>query len=95
MSVTKRELIEVVNVFGEQIRLLDESIAKIGAGLSALKAILAMLMNPSAPMQVLRQIEELENEFEKLDPSVPARQRVAEIIETAKTWQKHSPSDET
>jgi len=95
MSVTKRELIEVVNVFGEQIRLLDESIAKIGAGLSALKAILAMQMNPSAPLQVLTQIEELENEFVKLDPSVPARQRVAEIIETVKTWQKHTPSQET
>lgn len=95
MSVTKREMIEIVNAFGEQIQLLDASIAKIGAGLSAVKAILAIQMNPSAPMQVLTQIEELENEFVKIDPSVPARQRVVEIIESVKTWQKHCPSQET
>ena len=72
-----------------QFHEVDKSLARIGAAVFALKAILALQINPSAPSQALKMIQDLENEIAKIDPNRSARERTDEVLEMLRLMDKH------
>jgi hypothetical protein len=65
------------------------SIAKLVAGLGAVKAVLAIQMNPSEPKQALERIQHIEESLAKLDPNAAARQQFSDVLEMIRTLEKH------
>jgi hypothetical protein len=91
MSVSEKELGNALQLVAEQFHAVDKSLAKLGTGLFALKAIVALQVNPSAPSQALKMIQEFEDEIAKLDPSRPERDRIDQVLEMLKMIDKHGP----
>jgi|HubBroStandDraft_4_1064222.scaffolds.fasta_scaffold86397_1 hypothetical protein len=89
MAVNEKQLGDALQEIAEQFHAIDKSLAKIAVGLFALKAIVALQVNPSAPSQALKMIQDFENEIAKLDPSRSERERVAEVLEILKLIDKH------
>jgi hypothetical protein len=87
-EVTKKELGDALQLIAEQFHEVDKSVAKIAAAVAALKAVLAIQMNPSAPKQALERIQNLEDTFAKLDPNIAARVKFDEILEIVKLVEK-------
>ena len=88
-NVTKKELGDALQLAAEQMHALEVAVAKLQAGLHAVKAMLAIQMNPSAPRQALEQIQNLEEAIAKRDPSAAAREKVSEVLEMVKIFDKH------
>ncbi len=88
-NVTEKQLGDALQLVAEQMHAIDKSVAKLAAGLFALKAIVALHMSPSAPSQALKMIQDFENEIAKLDPSRSERERVEEVLEMLKMIDKY------
>ncbi len=88
-EITKKEFGDALQLIAEQSHATDKSLAKIAVGLFAVKAILALQINPSAPAQALKMIQEFENEIAKLDPSRPERERTEQVLEMVRLIEKH------
>jgi len=88
-DITRKELGDALQSVAEQFHTTDKSLAKIAAALYAVKVILAYQMNPSSPVQGLKQIEELEIEIAKLDPTRSAREKTEQIFEMLRIIDKH------
>jgi hypothetical protein len=88
-EVTKKELGDAIQLIAEQFHEVDKSLAKIAAAVAALKAVLAVHMNPSAPKQALERIQNIEDSFAKLDPNVAARAKFSEVLEMLNVIEKH------
>jgi hypothetical protein len=76
------------NVAG-QMNALEDAVAKLQAGLLAVKAMLAVQMNPSAPKQALTRIQSIEDTIMKRDPNAAARKEFSEVIEMLNILEKH------
>jgi hypothetical protein len=79
----------ILQDIAEQFHDIDKSLGKIAVGLFALKAIVALQMNPSAPSQALKMIQEFEDEIAKLDQTRPMRERTDEVFGILRLIQKH------
>jgi hypothetical protein len=55
---------------------------------TVLKGILAIQLSPDDPLESAKKLRDLEDIVSKLDPSAPARQQAADVIEAVKLWQK-------
>ena len=89
MSVTEKELGEALQAVAEHLHATDILLAKIGAGLTAVKAVLALQMDPVHPKEALAKIETIESDLAKLDPNASTRQKLGEVIEMIKLVDKH------
>lgn len=89
MSVTEKQLGDALQVMAEHSLAVDTALAKLGAGLSAVKAALAIQMEPKNPKQGLAKIEEIESRIAELDNTAPQRQKAADVIEMIKLMEKH------
>lgn len=89
MAISDKELGDAFQAIAEQLNAIQDSLSKLGAGLVAVKATLAVQMNPSSPLEASQHIDKLEAAFLTLDPNAPARKRVAEVIEMLKMIDKH------
>jgi hypothetical protein len=70
----------------EQFLILERQVAKLRASLLVLKGIVAMDLNPSDPIEAVKQIQALEDRMLNADPNNAARQQTAEILEAVKLW---------
>lgn len=86
---TRKEVSDALRTVAEQLNAVSESLAQLGAGLSAVKAALAREMNSADPALALKQIQTLEENFLQLDPNAAARKKFAEAIELLKVIEKH------
>jgi hypothetical protein len=89
MSVTEKELGDALQAIAEHSLAVDNALAKLGVGLTALKAALAVQMNPSDPTRALAQIDKIESSLAALDKTAPARQQAADVIEMVKLAERH------
>jgi hypothetical protein len=89
MTTPNEELGKALQTIAEQSNEIHESISRLGAGLTAVKATLAIAMDPANPKQASDQIQKLEETFSKLDPNAAARKRLSEAIEMLKMIDKH------
>jgi hypothetical protein len=89
MSPTEKELGDALQAVVEQSHALEGAVAKLQAGLFAVKAALALQINPSAPEQALKRIQDMEQSFAERDPSAAARKQVSEVLEMLKIFEKH------
>jgi hypothetical protein len=88
-DLTRKELGDALQTIAEQFQAVDKSLAKIAVGFMALKGFVARQANPSAPKEALAQIQELEAELEKRDPTRAVREKTDEVIEVLKMIEKH------
>jgi hypothetical protein len=88
-NVTDKQLADALQLVAEHMLAVDNALAKLGAGLTAVKATLAIQMNPVDPKQALAQIDKIEGSLAALDKTAPARQQVADVIEMVKAVEKH------
>ena len=88
-DTTKKIVGDSLQDLAEQFHAIDKSLAKLAVGLLALKATLAVQMNPSSPVQGLKQIEALEFEIAKLDPTRSVRERTEQSLEILRLVEKH------
>jgi hypothetical protein len=89
MSVSEKELGGALQLVAEHLLAVDNTLAQLGAGVRAVKAILAIQMNPADPKQALASIEKIESSLAAFDPTAPARQQAADVIEAVKLFEKH------
>jgi hypothetical protein len=89
MSVNEEQFGEALQLVAEQVHALEEALIKLQAGLHAVKGMLALQMNPSAPKQALERIQNLEDAIVKRDPSAAARKQFSEVLEMLKLLDKH------
>jgi hypothetical protein len=89
MSASEKELGDALQTIAEHMLAVDNALAKLGVGLTAVKAVLAIQINPTDPKQGLARIEEIESTLASLDKTTPARQQAADMIEAVKLWEKH------
>jgi hypothetical protein len=89
MPISDKELGETLQAIAEHLLALDNTLARLGAGLTAVKAVLAIQMNPADPKQALESLNEIESRLAALDKTAPARQQAADVIEAVKLWEKH------
>jgi len=87
--VTKKELSDALRLFGEQGHALDSALARFATELTALKAILALLLNPDNPKRGLERIEEFRETLAKHDPNAEARKQIDEVLEMLELIDKH------
>jgi hypothetical protein len=87
--VSQKEIADALQSVAEQLNAIDGSLARLGAGLAAVKMVVAIQLNPSDPKQALERIQKLEENFLKLDPSAAARKKFSEVIEIVKMIEKH------
>jgi hypothetical protein len=73
----------------EQFLALEKRLSELRSSVTVLKGILAMQLSPDDPLEGAKQLRELEDTVSKLDPTAPARQQAADVIEAVKLWQKH------
>lgn len=92
MPVSVEDLGDALQDLVEQLNRIEGSLAKLGAGLTAVKAVLAIQMNPTHPKQALAQIEKLQAKFLQLAPNASQREKISEAIEILKLLQKHGPA---
>ena len=84
-----KELGITIQQITEQMINFDKALADLRVGLLAVKCLLAVQMNPGDPSVGLEQIQGLEKTLAKLDPTAPARQRVADMFDAVKLLGKH------
>jgi len=89
MSVSEKELGDALQAIAEHLLAIDNALAKLGVGLTAVKAVLAIQMNPNDPKQALARIDKIESSLAALDKTAPARQQAADVIEMVKLAVKH------
>jgi hypothetical protein len=89
MSVSEKQLGDALQLVAEHLLAIDNALAKLGVGLTAVKAVLAVQMNPNDPKQALAQIDKIEGSLGALDKTAPARQQAADVIEMVKLLEKH------
>lgn len=89
MAVNEKQIADSLQKIAEQFHAIDETLAKLGVGLLALKFVVAARLTPGAPIDGLKLIENLEQELAKLDPHAAARQRFSDVIEMLKILEKH------
>jgi hypothetical protein len=89
MGVSKEELGDALQNIAEYMLNVDNQLAKLGAGLTAVKAALAIQMNPTDPKTALAQIQQIEDSLSQIDKTAPARKQAAEVIEILKLVGKH------
>jgi hypothetical protein len=89
MGFSDKELGDALQGIAEQFQAIDKTLAKIAFGLFALKGILALQMDPSAPAKALARIQELESELAKLDPRRSEREKIDEVLEMVRLIEKH------
>jgi hypothetical protein len=87
--MSDKQLGDALQLVAEQFHAVDKSLAKIAASLLALKGFVAIQANPSAPAKALAQIQELENELAKLDPTRSGRERIEQVLEMLRMIDKH------
>lgn len=93
MAVSVEDLGRTLQDIAEHANATDDSLAKLQAGLVAVKALLAMQMNPSHPKQALVQIDKLEQKLSALDAKAGERKKIAEAIEILKLVEKHGTKE--
>ena len=88
MAVSKEELGKALQIVAEQMHQIDERIAKLEAGLLAVKAMLSLQVNPSQPIIGLGRIEDFQQRIAAADPSAPVRKTISDVIEMLKAIEK-------
>lgn len=88
-EISQKEMGEALQSIAEHLHFLGDRLAKLEAGLHAVKGMLALQMNPSAPKHALKRIQDLEASILKRDPNAAARKQVAEVLEMLKIFDKH------
>lgn len=89
MGPTDKELGDALQKIAEQFSAIDNSLANLAVGLLAVKATLALQMDPKMPTRALQQIDKIQSELARLDPNAPARQKFADAIEVIKLVEKY------
>jgi hypothetical protein len=89
VTTLEKETGDSLQNIAERLNALEDSVAKLQAGLLAVKAMLALHMNSSAPKQVLTQLRSLEDTIMKRDPNAAARKEFSEVIEMLNILEKH------
>jgi hypothetical protein len=94
VAVSEKQLGEALQLVAKQMHVVEEHLAQIAAGLLAVKGTLARHMDPSAPAQALKQIQDLEAVIAKRDPNAAERKKVSEVFEMLKLLEKHGGPSE-
>ena len=84
-----KEFSEAFFAFGEDINKIQDSLSRLAAAIGALQTALAFQMNPSNPLEALKQIQEFEAELQELDPDAEKRKRRADAIDVVRMIEKH------
>lgn len=91
MTVSKKEFSDALLQIGESLHALDVRLARLEAGLLAVKAFLATVLNPANPGEALGRIEAAEKRAEKRQPGAASRESTAQQIDLLKLFEKHGP----
>jgi len=76
-----KRFIEMVGSLAEQFVKLEKQVAELRSSVRALQSIEAKRLCPDAPLEGLKQLQELEQAILSTDPNEKQRQRVSEVIE--------------
>jgi hypothetical protein len=89
VTISQKQLDVALQKIAEEFHAIDETLAKLQVAVRALKVVVAARLTPGFPKEGLKLIEEVEQEFAKLDPHAEARQRFSDVIEMQKIFEKH------
>lgn len=84
-----KEFSDAILAFGEDINKIRDSLSHLAAAIGALQTALAFQMNPSDPLEALKQIQEFEAELQKLDPGAEKRRQWADALDVIRMIEKH------